>query len=494
MAQPLSGPTPHKTDDPRSSPFQLLVSTLSLQSNTPYYYPYPSTNTLRTFTMKKFGFSKKDKSSGGAGEDDSSNRSALFGSRSRKAPAQSNPYAQAPPNSNPYAQNSSPDPYAADTNKYSNMGKPYADRGASYGGGPSRDTQGGYGAGQRGQAGQEGYGSGGGSYGGPSGYGGSSGYGGDQYGSRGPGGYGGLGRTTSNSTTNTDDNRSALFGGAQDRYAQRGPPPSGGYGGPGGPQGQDDGYGGGGAGQQGGYGAYDERRQLTAEEAEEEDIEATKQEIRFMKREDVDSTRRALQIAAQAEETGRSTLERLGAQGERLHNTEANLDLSANQNRVAEERARELKTLNKSMFALHVSNPLTSASRKAARDDDILATHQKERDRREKSRQEAYGTQQRMEGAIKATRPGAGGGQKMTQRDRAKMDIYRFEDSDSADENDINDNLDALSGAAGRLNKLARATGDEVDAQNRHLDRIAPKIDDVDDKLAMNRARLNRIH
>src|SRR5262249_15520306 len=41
----------------------------------------------------------------------------------------------------------------------------------------------------------------------------------------------------------------------------------------------------------------------------------------------VSSTRNALRIAAQAEETGRSTLERLGAQGERIHNTERNLDL-----------------------------------------------------------------------------------------------------------------------------------------------------------------------
>jgi hypothetical protein len=34
-----------------------------------------------------------------------------------------------------------------------------------------------------------------------------------------------------------------------------------------------------------------------------------------------------LRLAQQAEETGRDTLARLGAQGERIHNTERNLDL-----------------------------------------------------------------------------------------------------------------------------------------------------------------------
>lgn len=109
----------------------------------------------------------------------------------------------------------------------------------------------------------------------------------------------------------------------------------------------------------GDYGAYQDR-QLTAEEQEEEDVLAAKQEIKFIKQSDVSSTRNALRIAAQAEETGRSTLERLGAQGERIHNTERNLDLASNQNRLAAEKAREISTLNRSMFAVHVSNPFTS--------------------------------------------------------------------------------------------------------------------------------------
>ena len=49
---------------------------------------------------------------------------------------------------------------------------------------------------------------------------------------------------------------------------------------------------------------------MTAEEQEEEDVSATKNEIKFMKQKDVSSTRNALRLAQQAEETGRDTLAR----------------------------------------------------------------------------------------------------------------------------------------------------------------------------------------
>lgn len=68
-----------------------------------------------------------------------------------------------------------------------------------------------------------------------------------------------------------------------------------------------------------------------------------------------------------------------------ISSTERNLDLASTQNRIAEEKARELKSisnhpylsvfysndrpaLNKSMFAMHVSNPFTANSRKQERD------------------------------------------------------------------------------------------------------------------------------
>ena len=438
--------------------------------------------------MKKFGFSRK----GDDGDEDST-RAALFSRSSKKsspAPASSNPYAQPP---------QAADPYAQDTNKYANMGpigpsgpSPYQSARQNYGlaggSGPGREDF------QRGPGPNRGppsgppkgspvpaYGrapaSNGSGYGAEK-YGSGGGYGASRYdglaadtGSKyGPGGYGGLGRTNSNDTTTTEDMRDALFGGAKDRVAQGSAmPPSNGRPG-GGYSAESD---------SGGYAAYGEERQLTAEEEEEEDVQATKQQIRFMKQEDVSSTRNALRIAQEAEETGRATLARLGAQGERIHNTEKNLDLASNHNRIAEEKAKELRTLNKSMFAVHVSNPFTSAQRKAARDQEIIDKHQADREQRDATRKAAFGSQQRMERAFKDIQPGDVGYRapqnKVNLAERSK---YQFE-ADSEDdemENEIDSNLDALGHAAGRLNALARATGREVDDQNTHIDRIIQKV------------------
>jgi len=77
----------------------------------------------------------------------------------------------------------------------------------------------------------------------------------------------------------------------------------------------------------------------------------------------------------------------------------------------------------------------------------------------------------------------------------AERSKYQFE-ADSEDEgmeDEIDQNLDLLHGAAGRLKNLSLAMGEEVDAQNRHIERIGGKVDRVDDEIALNRSRLDRI-
>jgi hypothetical protein len=428
--------------------------------------------------MKKFGFGKKKDKDG----DRSSNNSSPG------------------PSSNPYAQpQAAADPYAQDNNKYAGMGghfgpqsayqkakmQTYAPPGPAPGpqrGGygappPAYDDEGNGTSASSSTYGNEKYGSGG-------------GYGSNRYDSgsgytapsRGPGGYGGLGRADSSSTTTTDANRDALFGDARERHAKQQTPLPPANGQPGGGYEADS--------QTSGYGGYGEQRELTAEEQEEEEVNGLKQQIRFMKQEDVSSTRNALRIAAQAEEQGRATLARLGAQGERIHNTEKNLDLAANHNRIAEEKAKELKTLNGSMFAMHVSNPFTKNARRQQRDEDILNKHREEREQHDVTRHAAFGTQMRMEGAFRELQPGDPGYRikPPTKASLAERSKYQFE-ADSEDEemeNEIDSNLDALSGAAGRLNLLARATGAEVDEQNKHIDRIIQKSDKVDDQIAMS--------
>lgn len=435
--------------------------------------------------MKKFGLGKKK----GEGEEDAS-RLALFGSRSKSkspAPPSSNPYAAVPPD--PYTQAKMRAGLIPTQSVSSQDSLPYQGgraQNSSYGGMPPSSQapigQYGRGTGREGpqdrygasQASQGGYGAGG--YGAQK-YGDQNGYGGggsgrnpygapqpsgtSRFSNARPGGYGGLGPADNNETAGFEANREALFGGVaeQEQKLQQGPP-SYQYGG------EDDTK---------SYGAYGDR-QLTAEEEEEEDINATKQEIKFMKQQDVSSTRNALRIAAQAEETGRNTLARLGAQGESIHNTERNLDIAANQNAIAEDKVRELKTLNRSMFAVHVNNPFTSGAKREQREQKIMDRHKMERDQREETREKAFQSAQRMNQnfqGLDSHQPAPKTGASLAERAK-----YQFE-ADSEDdqlEDEIDDNLEQLTGAAKRLNVLARATGSEVEAQNEHLQRIAGKV------------------
>lgn len=276
----------------------------------------------------------------------------------------------------------------------------------------------------------------------------------------------------------TDVGRAALFGDAPQRQQQQvAQAPSGddSYAGGSGGYNADSGFGNGSAGYGVGaeYGAGGDR-QLTAEEQEEEDVQAAKSEIKFIKQQDVASTRNALRIAQQAEATGRETLQRLGAQGDRIHNTERNLDMASNQNRLAEEKARELKTLNRSMFAVHVANPFTAKKREEAANAIALDKHQRERAQADATRAAAYSTTARHAGVTRDMR-NIKPTDKATLANRAK---YQFEaDSDDDQmENEIDGNLEEIHRAARTLNHLGQAMGQELDEQNKHIGRIIDKV------------------
>ena len=122
-----------------------------------------------------------------------------------------------------------------------------------------------------------------------------------------------------------------------------------------------------------------------------------------------------------------------------------------------------------------------------------MDTHNKERQQREDTRAAAFATSQRQQQFSRDLRPGGGAGNtKASLAERSKFQFEAYSEDDEM-ENEIDANLDALHGAAGRLKGLAGAMGKEVDEQNRHIARITDKTDKVDDQIAMNRARLERI-
>ncbi|KAF8456262.1 hypothetical protein BGX38DRAFT_1061674, partial [Terfezia claveryi] len=278
------------------------------------------------------------------------------------------------------------------------------------------------------------------------------GYGGGNQPSGAYGGYGGQQPPALN-RNDSDPNRAALFG---DRV--RNPPPTGGYGGA----------------STGGYGApppTERREGLSPEEEEEEDVDAVKQQIRFTKQESVNSTRRALAAAAAAEETGRNTLGRLGTQGEMLTNTKKNLDLANNQNKKAAETTRELQTLNRSMFAVHVSNPFNSSKRAQSKEDKIIEEHRLEMEQRERVRQAGYEGRKNVNDGLARGGYGGYGNSAMSGAERAK---YQFEadESDDEKEKEIEHNLDQIGNVVGRLKTLGQAMNKEVDRQIGEIDEL----------------------
>lgn len=147
-------------------------------------------------------------------------------------------------------------------------------------------------------------------------------------------------------------------------------------------------------------------------------------------------------------------------------------------------------------------------AKRDAEEQRILARHLEEKQDREEARQAAYASRERVEQgfreAEKKSRFGfnrGGGGNsgegEAPKTGRAKWEQggrYQFEATNSDDEleAELDDNLDEIAGLAGRLKILASTAGKEIDAQNKHLDKVSGKVDNLDDKIVMNTQFLKR--
>jgi hypothetical protein len=411
-----------------------------------------------------------------------------------------NPYAQAPASNDPYAKPGPP---------------PRVPTGGSTGSGPAQNRY-------NSPAPSGGSGGGGGGGYGADRYGASGGYGSNRYdndapraGARGPGGYGGLGRTNSGGPDGDDGGRNDLFAGARERVQQQQQQQPQDAGRPAPRAGNDDNSGGrgdlfGGARERyeasqrqpprrGGdddddYGGYGAPRQMTAEEEEEQEVADTKARIKELKQESAASSARSLAAGQAALEVSRATMARLGAQGERLYNTEKNLDLAASHNKVASDQTAKLKSLNRSMFAVHVNNPFTAASKEERRREELLAEHQAQRAQREETRRLGNQGNARVEQALRDMTI-SNDDRPQFQRNLAARSKYQFEDDEEDDEaeDQIEQNIAGLEDVTKGLHQASLAIGRELDQQNRLIDRIGKKSDLVDDGVRLNRDRLARI-
>ncbi|KAK7694621.1 hypothetical protein QCA50_001808 [Cerrena zonata] len=235
-------------------------------------------------------------------------------------------------------------------------------------------------------------------------------------------------------------------------------------------------------------------------EETEEDVEGIKQQMRFTKQESVNSTRNALRLAREAEETARNTLGRLGDQSEKLANTERHLDVSKGHSMRAEDRADELKQLNRSIFRPVIT--FNKDAKRAAQEAKIQQRYDEERDEREKAMMDIRETQERVGRAVTYGRSDEADGiagrykteaQLSARKDQRKR--YQFDATGSDDEleDELDDNLNEISDMTKRLKALGSSMGQELDKQNERIGRITEKTDNLDNRIFRNTKKLEKI-
>ncbi|KAK9380506.1 uncharacterized protein V2V93DRAFT_370881 [Kockiozyma suomiensis] len=250
---------------------------------------------------------------------------------------------------------------------------------------------------------------------------------------------------------------------------------------------------------------FDEMREQQEQE-EEQEVQAMKAQMKYVKGASLNSAQNARRYAEEAEASGLRTLAMLGEQSDRIANAEASIAVTENQSKLAEDYAKELKSLNRSMFAVHVSNPFNSRRRLQEQERKIRETFSSQQDIREENRRQQYTAQQRI-GEAMGNIPGQRRRQltetEMRYREqmqRQKADLaqasrFQFEpdEEDFELERDIDATLDDVSAAANRLNSMAKSLHSELDSQIPRVDRLNKKTQDVEISVHLNTSRLARI-
>ncbi|KAI9287418.1 hypothetical protein BC943DRAFT_335852 [Umbelopsis sp. AD052] len=248
------------------------------------------------------------------------------------------------------------------------------------------------------------------------------------------------------------------------------------------------------------YGAgYDDQGQQDAygsskwgEDEADQEVSGLKQQIRNVKQDTLASSRNAVQKIREAEEASGNTMNMLGEQSSQIASVDRNLDLAKAHSDRASAKASELKQLNRSIFIPVIKNPFNRASRERKELEAVRQDHSEHMQERNAIRQYEYESKERMERSQRASgRQSANAGFRgRSQSDRQR---YQFEADEEDDEveNEIDSNLDFLSDAVGRLKNNALTMGEEVEAQNKVLDKVGRKVDPLSDRLTMTTHRLN---
>ncbi|KAF9155834.1 Protein transport protein S9 plasma membrane t-SNARE [Linnemannia schmuckeri] len=248
------------------------------------------------------------------------------------------------------------------------------------------------------------------------------------------------------------------------------------------------------------YGGYGDRNQVQPGQETEEDVDRVAQQIRDTRQESVNSTRNALRALQEAEESSGRTMTQLGEQSEQLGRIERSLDSAQIHADNAQEKAGELKTVNRSMFAIHIKNPFNSTKKREKELEEAKRKAAEELAQREAIRREEYQSKQRIDMAMGNGAYGRAQGNTNSYSNNGRggpgeRSAYGFENTaeDDAQENEIDQNLDAMGGYLARLKTSALTMNQEVNRQNERMTHITSKTDNLHGSVTHNTALLQKI-
>jgi len=166
----------------------------------------------------------------------------------------------------------------------------------------------------------------------------------------------------------------------------------------------------------------------------------------------------------------------------------------------AQEKAGELKTVNRSMFAIHVKNPFNSSKKKERELEEAKRKAAEELIQRENIRKEEWETKQRINVAMGQGPYGRapGGGPSYSNNGRGgpgERSAYAFENTaeDDQHEEEIDRNLDMMGGLLENLKKGAMTMNTEVTRQNERMTGVTSKTDNLHGSVTHNTNLLQKI-
>ncbi|KAF9436352.1 Protein transport protein S9 plasma membrane t-SNARE [Entomortierella beljakovae] len=257
-------------------------------------------------------------------------------------------------------------------------------------------------------------------------------------------------------------------------------------------------YGGNNYGGNNNYGGY--QRPVPGQETEE-DVNQVSQQIRDVRQESVQSTRNALRALQEADESGVRTMNQLAEQSEQLGRIERSLDSAQIHADNAQEKAGELKTVNRSMFAIHIKNPFNSTKKKERELEEAKRKAAEELAQRESIRREEYDSKQRVNAATGQGPYGRGPGSNPNNYSNngrggtGERNMYSFENTaeDDEAEREIDNNLDMMSNYLDRLKASASTMNTEVNRQNQRMTGVTEKTDNLSGSVTHNTNLLQKI-